>query len=218
MNDSRINFLALGDSYTIGEGVTPEERWPSQLAEALRHRGLPIGAPFIIARTGWTVSELRAGIQSAALEVFFHLVSLQIGVNNQYRGYAVESYRREFAVSLAEAIAFAGGQASAVLVLSIPDWGVTPFAKGQDRRQIAAEIDKFNHANRAETIDAGANYIDVTLTSRLARQDSSLLAPDGLHPSGKMYAIWIDSILPAALKILGANSNNAGSIDASTGL
>ncbi len=206
MSPQTIRFLALGDSYTIGESIPSEDRWPVQLAQALQSSGQPVGDPIIIARTGWTTSELMNGIRQAAPVGPFELVSLQIGVNNQYRGGQLETYRLEFVDLLVVAIGFAEGEANRVIVLSIPDWGVTPFAEGRDRDQIAAEIEAFNAVNREESQRLGARYIDITPISRLAGQDTSLLAPDGLHPSGKMYAAWVEQALPAVLEILGVES------------
>jgi len=197
-----IRFLALGDSYTIGESVDIDQRWPVQLAEALRQRGYAVDEPTLIARTGWTTGELLSAIETQNPSGTFDLVSLLIGVNNQYRGASLEAYRLEFRELLALATAFAGGDAGRVIVLSIPDWGVTPFAEGRDREQIATEIDRFNALNREETQAAGARYVDVTATSREAAQDPMLIAADGLHPSGEMYAAWVRAVLPEALAIL----------------
>jgi lysophospholipase L1-like esterase len=195
-------LLALGDSYTIGEGVLEGERWPNQLAQALRQEGYLIDDPLILARTGWTTDELQAAIDQAGLSGPFDLVSLLIGVNNQYRGLDVETYRMEFRALLEQAVDFAGGQAERVIVLSIPDWGVTPFAPPQARQQIAAEIDLFNQVAREEAGRLGARYVDVTLLSRQAAEDETLLAADGLHLSGKMYAGWMALVLPEAQEAL----------------
>lgn len=198
-----VRFLALGDSYTIGESVPESERWPVQLAAMLRERGVPVGEPTIIARTGWTTDELATGIDAASPEGRFDLVSLLIGVNNQYRGRDAEEYRLQFRERLAQAIRFADGDARRVIVLSIPDWGVMPFAEGRDRGRIATEIDRFNTINREETSRAGARYVDVTPASREAARDPSLVAGDGLHPSGAQYTRWAQLALPAALAALG---------------
>lgn len=200
-----MRFLALGDSYTIGESVTPKERWPMQLAALARARGVPLGDPAIIAATGWTTDELAAGIDHANPQGTYDLVSLLIGVNNQYRGRGEAEYREQFIALLQRAIAFAGGKPERVLVLSIPDWGVTPFARhsGRNPAAIAAEIDAFNAINRVEAERAGVHYIDVTPVSRQAANDLSLIADDGLHPSGRMYAEWAQLTLPVVLKILG---------------
>ena len=201
-----VRFLALGDSYTIGESVPESERWPVQLAAMLRERGVPVGEPTIIARTGWTTDELATGIDAASPEGRFDLVSLLIGVNNQYRGRDAEEYRLQFRERLAQAVRFADGDARRVIVLSIPDWGVMPFAEGRDRGRIATEIDRFNTINREETSRAGARYVDVTPASREAAGDPSLVAGDGLHPSGAQYTRWAQLAVPAALAALGRGS------------
>lgn len=189
-------ILALGDSYTIGESVAVEERWPNQLARLLRAEGIAVTDPQIIAKTGWTTDELNAAIDTAAPQGPYELVTLLIGVNNQYRGRSADEYRTQFAALLQRAIGFAGGNARRVVVLSIPDWGVTPFAEGRDRGKIAGEIDRFNAINREETARAGARYVDVTPTSR--GNDPALVAGDGLHPSGKQYGSWARLALPEA--------------------
>ncbi|MGZ8869297.1 MAG: SGNH/GDSL hydrolase family protein [Thermoanaerobaculia bacterium] len=186
-------FLALGDSYTIGEAVPPAERWPALLAERLA-----LSEPQIIARTGWTTEELSAALDDAKPAGPFDLVSLLIGVNNQYRGGDAESYRAEFADLLRRAIGFAGEKPRRVVVVSIPDWGVTPFAGDRNAAQIAADIDRFNAVNREEAERAGAHYADIVSISREAKTDPSLTAGDGLHPSGAMYRRWVGIILPKA--------------------
>lgn len=197
-----MRFLALGDSYTIGESVAEAERWPNQLAERLKVEGLPVVVT-IIARTGWTTDELAAAIDRASPQGPYDLVSLLIGVNNQYRGRDADEYHREFRALLERAIAFAGGEPAHVIVLSIPDWGVTPFASGRDRAQIAQEIDTFNAINRTEAELRGVAYVDVTPVSRQATFDPELIAGDGLHPSGKMYAEWAEMAFAAAHEALG---------------
>jgi lysophospholipase L1-like esterase len=197
-------FLALGDSYTIGENVAPVERWPVQLAALLRKEGIALDEPQIVATTGWTTGELGAGIDGAAPRGPFDLVSLLIGVNNQYRGLELGEYRNQFAALLARAVEFAGGQTKRVLVLSIPDWGVTPFARGRDRAAIGRAIDQFNAVNAEAARQAGAQYVDVTPVSRRAAVDGALIAADDLHPSGKMYAEWARLALPAAREALNA--------------
>ncbi|MCA9669888.1 MAG: SGNH/GDSL hydrolase family protein [Myxococcales bacterium] len=195
-------FLALGDSYTIGERVTPAERWPVQLGALLAKAGQPVAAPEIIARTGWTTDELDAGIDAAAPSGRYALVSLLIGVNDQYRGGSANDYRPRFERLLARAIAFAGDDARRVIVLSIPDWGVTPFAPAARRQEIGAAIDAFNAENRAASSARGARYVDVTAISREAASDTSLVAGDGLHPSGKMYRRWAEAALSSAREAL----------------
>jgi lysophospholipase L1-like esterase len=189
-------YLALGDSYTIGEAVAAHERWPAVLVQRLRHGGMPIDEPQIVAVTGWTTDELAQGMDAAALLPPYGLVTLQIGVNNQYRGRPADDYREQFAGLLDRAIALAGGRAARVVVASIPDWGVTRFAReqGRDRARIAAELDAYNALARAETERAGARFVDITGTSR---QHPELLADDGLHPSAAQYALWVEAIEPA---------------------
>jgi lysophospholipase L1-like esterase len=193
-----LRYLALGDSYTIGEGGEPAERWPHRLAACLRTEGIPVEAPEIVAVTGWTTDELAAGLDVAESEGRvagrYALVSLLIGVNDQYRGRGVEAYRQEFRPLLDRAVTFAGAPAR-VLVLSIPDWGVTPFAEGRDRAQVAREIDAFNRVNREEAEMAGAHYVDVT---PLSRTQGAAVVEDRLHPNGAAYAAWAEAALPFA--------------------
>lgn len=191
-------FLALGDSYTIGEAVPAEERWPSHLRALLVNEGIGVAEPEIIATTGWTTDELLDGMAAAEPRGPYDLVSLLIGVNDQYRGLSVEGYRRRFTTLLDRAIVLGGGAAARVLVLSIPDWGVTPFAEGRDRGEIAREIDRFNAANREVAIERAVHYVDVTPVSRAAAVESELTAPDGLHPSGRMYMRWAELALEPA--------------------
>lgn len=198
-----LRFLALGDSYTIGEGVAEEDRWPNQLAQRLRAEGVAIADPLIVARTGWTTDELAAGIAEAPLEPPYDLVTLLIGVNNQYRGRDLEEYRTQFRELLDQAIVDAGGEPGRVVVLSIPDWGNTVFGRGQDRPRITAEIDNFNEVNRAETKASGALYVDITPITRLPLEEGGLLAQDGLHPSGRMYGRWVTLLLPVVRQALG---------------
>lgn len=193
-----MRFLALGDSYTIGEAVEPAGRWPVQLRALLQRDGLDPGEPRIIATTGWTTDELDRAIDDARPDGTFDLVSLLVGVNDQYRGRPLEDIRPRFVKLLRRAVAFAGDRPGRVLVLSVPDWGVTPFAKGRDAARIAAEIDALNAMERDETARAGARWLDITPGSRLAATDASLLASDGLHPSAAMYARWAQDARPLA--------------------
>ncbi len=173
-----------------------------QLAALLRGEDLDVGDPTIIAARGWTTDELSAGIDRANPQGPYDLVSLLIGVNNQYRGRSPDEYREEFAALLRRALAFAGENPAHVVVLSIPDWGVTPFAGRRDPVVIATAIDAFNTINREESERVGARYVDVAPISRKAAHDPSLIADDGLHPSGKMYAEWARLALPAAREAL----------------
>ena len=193
-------FLALGDSYTIGEGVDSADTWPAQLTRALRVAKFDVGDPTIVARTGWTTDELASGISIASIDPPYELVTLLIGVNNQYRGRSAEKYHAEFVSLLAQSIEFAGGIASRVVVISIPDWGVTPFADGKDRAKIGVQIDAFNAINREEAQKAGARYADITAVSR-EKHDSWTVA-DGLHPSAAQYARWVPVIRDPATSAL----------------
>lgn len=196
-----VRFLALGDSYTVGESVAENKRWPNQLAAMLSEKNIQADVT-IIARTGWTTSELWQGIQSNQPQGVYDLVSLLIGVNNQYRGYDKKEYRQEFRFLLEQAIEYADGKPEHVMVLSIPDWGVTPFASGRDRQKIAIDIDAFNLINLEESQKMGVHYVDVIPVSRDALNDPALVTGDGLHPSGKMYAEWAKLALPIAIEIL----------------
>jgi lysophospholipase L1-like esterase len=195
-------ILFLGDSYTIGTGVAFADSWPSQLVDRLNAQNLRVEAPRVVAQNGWTTGDLAAGIASADLDESYDSVTLLIGVNNQFRGHDIDAYQVEFRSLLAQAVQFSSGAPDKVIVLSIPDYGVTPFAANRDPQDVAAQIDAFNAVNRAEAQMAGVHYLDVTSISRQAADDSSLLAPDDLHPSPKMYAQWVDVILPLATEIL----------------
>lgn len=191
-----IRYLALGDSYTIGESVDRSARWPEVLADRLEEEGLPPVEVEIVARTGWTTGELDAAITAADPEGPFDIVTLLVGVNNQFRGLDLEAYRAEFIALLERAIGFAGADPGRVIVVSIPDWGVTPFAAAYDSEQIAAEIDAFNTAAREEAAGTGAHWVDITPISRSDRDD--LVASDGLHPSAEQYRLWVEEVLPVA--------------------
>ena len=195
----KLTYLALGDSYTIGEAVEQQLSFPYQLADKLRSSGLNITTPKIIAKTGWTTDELQAAIVEAKITDTYDFVTLLIGVNNQYRGYSEQVYRNEFKELLLTAIGFAGGDKTHVFVVSIPDWGATPFGKdsGKDQDGIDREIDQFNAINKQETLAAGVSYTDITPGSKLASSNVALVASDGLHPSGKMYADWASALLPS---------------------
>jgi len=197
-----LRLLAMGDSYTIGEGVDSDQCWPAQLKVSLHQKGFLIEEPVILAQTGWTTRDLLAAIEKADLCGPFDLVTMLIGVNNQYQGLDQDTYREELRVLLGLAVDFTGGKPTKVLGISIPDWGVTPFNENRDPLQIAAEIDKFNHIYQIESLVAGIEYVNITPISRFAARDDSLLASDNLHPSGKMYATWVELILPTVLRIL----------------
>jgi lysophospholipase L1-like esterase len=196
-----IRFLALGDSYTSGAGVPENERWPNQLANKLRGNGYQVDLT-IIAQTGWTTYQLSEGIRTANPQGTYDLVSLLIGVNNQGLGRKIENYRSQFQALLEQAIVFAGGDAGRVMVFSLPDWSITPFAKGWDIAKVAAEVNEYNAINRAASDQAGAHYIDLAPVFGQAAADPSLLGPDGFHPTGEMYTLWVEAAYPVVLDAL----------------
>lgn len=187
-NPTEKKFLALGDSYTIGESVAEPERWPNQLAEKLK-----IPAPTIIATTGWRTDNLKDAIDAASLKPEYDLVSLLIGVNNQYQGKPIEVYEREFEELLQTAIQLAKGKKKNVFVVSIPDYGFTPFGKPKQER-ISTELDQYNTINKRIAAKYNIQYFNITPISRKGLEDTELVANDGLHPSGKMYAQWVELI------------------------
>jgi lysophospholipase L1-like esterase len=197
-------FLALGDSYTIGEGVPREAGWPARVAHRLRARGIDLADPTIIATTGWTTDELAAGIEAATPQPSWDLVTLAVGVNNHYRDRGLDEYREQLRILLARAVNLTGGRAGHVLMISIPDWGVTRFARTdpRDAVRIAAGVDAFNAAARDLGSAAGAGWIDVTTISRRCADAPGMLAADGLHPSAAQYAIWAEAIAPLAYQRL----------------
>ena len=199
-----MKYLALGDSYTIGEGVPRDGRWPELMARALRAEGIALEDPRIIAKTGWTTDELATAIDCEEPLGRFDFATLLVGVNNQYRGRSVAEYRGEFAELLRRAIRFAGTDAGRVMVLSIPDWGVTPFARAEKRdpAQVAAEIDAFNDAARQVAEQHGVAFVDITGTSRECGGEDAMLVADKLHPSAAMHASWADAALPVARRLL----------------
>jgi lysophospholipase L1-like esterase len=190
-------YLALGDSYTIGEQVLPEDNFPNQTVALLN--GL-LTSPHIIATTGFTTDELNAAIDAANISGQYDIVSLLIGVNNQYRGRDSQNFTQEFEALLERAILFSGNQPHRVFVLSIPDWGVTPFAAGRDTQKIAAEINAYNTVCENLAAQYGAHFIDITASQRADGAAMDFLAPDQLHPSAKEYAKWAAQ-LAAAIKI-----------------
>ncbi|RVU01928.1 SGNH/GDSL hydrolase family protein [Mucilaginibacter limnophilus] len=196
----KLTYLALGDSYTIGESVVYDQNFPNQLTKRLNIAGYKVSQPHIIARTGWTTNELIDAIEREKVTEKFDFVTLLIGVNNQYRGYDINVYRKEFVELLNTAISFANGKKDHVFVVSIPDYGVTPFGMSRDPQKIAQEIDAYNAINKEESVKAGVNYVDITPISRQAATQPDLVAADGLHPSAKMYTAWVNLLEPAVEK------------------
>ncbi len=191
-NNDQLTMLCLGDSYTIGESVGEEERFPMQTIQLLEQEGVSFSAPKIIARTGWTTDELMTAMDAEKMTGTYDAVTLLIGVNNQYCERSTENYREEFVALLERAIDLANHQAQHVFVLSIPDWGQTPFAEGRDREKVWREIDAFNAINREEAEKHETHYLDITAITRRGLHENDLIAGDKLHPSGKMYAEWAE--------------------------
>jgi acyl-CoA thioesterase I len=196
------SYLALGDSYTIGESVKGTDRYPVQLAEALTANGIPVETQEIVARTGWTTSDLQRGIAAAKIGTkTYDFVTLLIGVNNEFRQLGEAEYGQEFTALLEQAIVFADGNRKRVFVLSIPDYGYTPY--GKDRQtEISPRIDRFNQINKRIADSMNVHYTDITPISRKGFSDPSLIASDGLHPSGKMYTMWVEELEKAVEKAL----------------
>lgn len=208
MQNKTITYLALGDSYTIGESVLLNQNFPGQTVSLLKKAGINIDEPTIIAKTGWTTDELQDKLKTVRLAGPFDFVTLLIGVNNQYRGRSADEYATQFEELLQQAIGYAGGKANHVIVLSIPDWSVTPFAENMvnkevvpaHRKKITDEIDAFNAVNERISKQYKVHYINITPFTREAATDQSLLTKDGLHPSAKDYARWAEKVKEVMLK------------------
>lgn len=202
MQTKSFRYLALGDSYTIGESVALNKNFPHQTVALLRKEKISIDDPVIIAKTGWTTDELQEMLNRTRLQIPFDFVSLLIGVNNQYRGRSAEEYAEQFTQLLQQAIGYAGEKTNHVIVVSIPDWGVTPFAEGRDRAKITKEIDAFNAINEKISNQYKVHYINITAFTREAATDKNLVAKDGLHPSAKDYARWAEKVKEVMMKEL----------------
>ncbi|MEO8413735.1 MAG: SGNH/GDSL hydrolase family protein [Ginsengibacter sp.] len=196
------SYLALGDSYTIGQSVAENERFPLQTAALLRQESIDISTPDIIAVTGWTTGDLLNALSANPPVKTYSFVSLLIGVNNQHQGRTLDEYKTQFSELLKRAIAYAGNNQGHVFVLSIPDYSVTSYARGSDTAMIAREIDAFNEANKNISLTAGTHYIDITTISRQAKNDPSMTAIDGLHPSGAQYKKWSNLLTSLMLQEL----------------
>jgi lysophospholipase L1-like esterase len=200
MQTKPLRYLAIGDSYTIGESVPAAKNFPNQTGTLLKKAGIAIEEPTIIAKTGWTTDELQEQLSRTRLAVPFDFVTLLIGVNNQYRGRSADEYAIQFEELLQQAISYAGGKTNHVIVLSIPDWGITPFAEGRDRAKIAREIDLYNSINERISKQYKVHYINITPFTREAVKDKALVAKDGLHPSAKDYARWAEKVKEVMMK------------------
>ncbi|MEQ9090697.1 MAG: SGNH/GDSL hydrolase family protein [Balneola sp.] len=197
-----ISYLALGDSYTIGEAVSENQRWPVQLTKKLNETGIKVDDPLIIAKTGWTTNELQNAISEKNPETDYDLVSLLIGVNNQYRGYPIDQYKKEFKELLLQAVAFADGDTSKVFVVSIPNYGVTPFGIKKGEEKIRQELLVYDAIADSISSELNIPFVNITPVSEKAKEDPSYIASDQLHPSGKQYKEWVDLILPEVKLIL----------------
>ncbi len=195
----QLRYLALGDSYTIGQGVPEEFSWPVQLAHRLKDRGVAVYPPKIIAKTGWTTGQLIKAIETQAIAANYDLVSLLIGVNNQFRGrdkgYTLDLFAKEFDHLVKTAIDFADGEPDRVFIVSIPDYGVTPIGQRLGRVRIEAELEQYNQIAIDIANNYGVRFCDVTLISRRAASEHDLIANDKLHPSSKMYARWVNEVI-----------------------
>jgi lysophospholipase L1-like esterase len=197
MNET-FTYLALGDSYTIGEGVEESGRYPNQTIALLKEKGMVIEFSGIIAKTGWTTDELSKGINDSGIRGNnYDLVTLLIGVNNQYRGRDIENYKMEFKSLLQDAITFAKGNANHVVVISIPDWGVTPFAlaRGTDKEKVGTEIDTYNQANKSIAEELGTHYLEITERYREIGALPQMVVEDKLHPSDLIYKEWAEQLV-----------------------
>lgn len=200
-----VRYLALGDSYTIGTGIDTVRNYPNQLADSLEMRGYVIDTTAVIATNGWTTGDLKKGIKASNPDSSYDIVSLLIGVNNQYQGLELDLYKVEFRQLLEQAIAFAGADTSNVWVISIPNYGVTPFGQSRNPVVIRQELQVYNDIARDISAEYNIPFVNVTPISELAADDSTLIAPDDLHPSARMYALWVKEILPTVTQILDQN-------------
>ncbi|HET7360689.1 MAG TPA: SGNH/GDSL hydrolase family protein [Salinimicrobium sp.] len=200
-NSEKITYLALGDSYTIGESVAERERWPVQLAEALNEMGFKVANPKIIAKTGWTTADLLRAMEQGTGQEKYDLVSVLIGVNNQYQGLSISEYEEDLRVIFEKAINLSSQGKNGVFVLSIPDYGTTPFG-ASNAEEIGKEIEKFNAVLRMVAEDFDLPFYNITPISKKAKTQPDLVADDGLHPSGKMYRLWVEEIIDEVIVLL----------------
>ena len=200
--NNSTSYLALGDSYTIGEAVSKDQRWPVILADKLSMEGYDVEQPLIIAKTGWTTNELQKAIEEKKPNTGYDLVSLLIGVNNQYRGYPIDQYKKEFKELLLQAITFANGDTTKVFVVSIPNYGVTPFGMQKGEDTIRKELLIYDSIADSISSEMDIPFINITPVSEKAKDDPTYIASDQLHPSGKQYAEWVELILPEVKIIL----------------
>ena len=198
-----ISYLALGDSYTIGEAVDSTHRWPVQLADSLRRiHHLRVDEPQIVATTGWTTNELQHGIEQADLKDKYELISLLIGVNNQYRGYAFEQFEKEYEVLIKWAIQHSVHGASGIFAVSIPNYGVTPFGQARGEDTIRAELLAYDAKAKEFCQRFGIPFFDITPISELTKDNPTFIADDQLHPSGLQYTEWVRSFASQVAELI----------------
>jgi lysophospholipase L1-like esterase len=190
--DSAKTYLALGDSYTIGEAVNEEDRFPNQTVSILKDSGIKVNKPQIVAVTGWTTANLLNSLEKSLIESKFSIVSLLIGVNNQYQHKGVENYKAEFRELVNLATTYARDNKKGVYILSIPDYSITTFGQNMNAEDISREINEYNKANKTIATELGISYIDITSISRIGGAGSDYEAKDELHPSAKQYKLWAD--------------------------
>jgi len=205
-DNSDYTYLALGDSYTIGESVSTSERWPVQLVKRLKERDYPTADAKIIAKTGWTTGNLLSAINSDLPNIKYDLVSVLIGVNNQYQGRSLEEYEKDLNTIFKKAIAHSVNGKDGVFVVSTPDYGATP-AGAFNAENIGRKIDEFNAVLKKVSEEYQLSYYNITPISRKAKNDLSLVAGDGLHPSGKMYTLWVEEFIDEVAAKIDLNSN-----------
>ena len=189
-----FTILCLGDSYTIGEMVQLQKNYPYFTVQLLRDKGLNFSAPEILAKTGWTSDELQLSMKLYRFLPKYDIVTLLVGVNDQYRGKDIIEYKTQFEELLKHTITLANNKSDHVLVISIPDYGLTPFSANLDRNKISKEIEVFNSVNKALTIQYKTVYIDLTEESNKAQYDAELIAEDQLHYTTKMYKKWAEKL------------------------
>ncbi|QLD88715.1 SGNH/GDSL hydrolase family protein [Natronomonas salina] len=197
-----MRLLALGDSYTIGTGVPPEDRWVDRLVERLRNDGVDADAPQIVAADGWTTGRLAAAVERRSLEPPFDLVTLLVGANDAYQGRPVEAFRTNFVAMLERAVEFAGGDPADVVVVTIPDYSVTPYCETEGCEDHDERLAAYDRAVREEADAAGTRLVDVVDVSRAVAADPSLVAADGLHPAPEQHRRWMEEVYPVARAVL----------------
>lgn len=197
-----ISYLALGDSYTIGESVPSNKRWPVLLVKAIKSKGHDILTPTIIAKTGWRTDNLLKAMEAQLKPATkYDLVSILIGVNNQFQGKSIETYEKDLRILFDQAIAYSKKGKAGVFVLSIPDYGATPYGASR-AESIGQAIDKWNAVSKKVTLEYQLPWHDITPISRTATENKSLVAGDDLHPSGKMYQLWVDQITAKVIELI----------------